>query len=116
MENRVLLLVGKRVREKRKERGLSQEELGERAGFHFSYIGGLERAEKNITLVNLQRIADALEIDIAELFVPTNENRLQTQSEKEQILYKINQLLWSMKFNDLKKVLIFLSDIMKSKK
>lgn len=46
MSEQILRMVGTRVRDLRKKKGLSQEELGERAGVHFSYIGGVERAEK----------------------------------------------------------------------
>lgn len=41
----------------RKERGLSQEALGEKGGFHFSYIGQIERGEKNVSLLNLHKIS-----------------------------------------------------------
>lgn len=50
----------KRVRELRDRKGISQERLGEMAGLHRTYIGMLERAEKNITLVNLEKVAKAL--------------------------------------------------------
>jgi transcriptional regulator with XRE-family HTH domain len=108
---KILNVVGQRIREKRKERGLSQEELGEKAGFHFSYIGGVERAEKNITIVNLQKIANALEIEIYELF-KDHDAKPRTLAEKDQMLSKINQFLWSMQKSELKKVLVFLSQIM----
>ncbi len=42
--------------------GISQEELGERAGLHRTYIGMIERAEKNITLLNIHKIAAALKV------------------------------------------------------
>lgn len=63
----ILELVGSRIREIRKTKSLSQEQLGELSGFHFSYIGGLERGERNISLVNLAKIAEALEVNIHEL-------------------------------------------------
>ena len=47
---------------------LSQEELAARAEVHRTYIGMIERAEKNITLVNIEKIAHALEIKIKDLF------------------------------------------------
>ena len=46
---------------------LSQEELAERAGVHRTYIGMIERAEKNITLENIEKIAKALEIPLGDL-------------------------------------------------
>lgn len=64
----ILIKFGERVREIRKENGLSQEELSFRADLHRTYIGMIERAEKNITLVNIEKIANALEVSINEIF------------------------------------------------
>ncbi len=69
MDNReILIKFGHRVREIRKEKNLSQEELSFKADLHRTYIGMIERAEKNITLVNIEKIAKALNVDIKELF------------------------------------------------
>ena len=51
------------MRDLRKERGLSQEQLAFKADLHRTYIGMIERAEKNITLINIEKIATALEIN-----------------------------------------------------
>jgi transcriptional regulator with XRE-family HTH domain len=64
----VLAQFGCRVKELRKSLDLSQEDLAERAGLHRTYIGMIERAEKNITLVNIEKIATALETNIREMF------------------------------------------------
>ena len=64
----VLIKFGERVRDLRKERGLSQEQLAFKADLHRTYIGMIERAEKNITLINVEKIAIALKVDIKELF------------------------------------------------
>lgn len=64
----ILIQFGKQVRKIRKEKGLSQEELAYKADLHRTYIGMIERAEKNITLINIEKIANALEINIKELF------------------------------------------------
>ncbi len=63
----ILITFGKQVREKRIQKGLSQEKLAEKASLHRTYIGMIERAEKNITLLNIEKIARALEITISEL-------------------------------------------------
>ncbi|MCB0742959.1 MAG: helix-turn-helix transcriptional regulator [Ignavibacteriae bacterium] len=63
----ILIKFGERVREIRKEKGLSQEELAHKADLHRTYIGMIERAEKNITLINIEKIANALEVNIKEL-------------------------------------------------
>lgn len=65
---KVLVNFGNKVREIRKSKNLSQEDLADKADLHRTYIGMIERAEKNITLINIQKIAIALEIDIKELF------------------------------------------------
>lgn len=55
------------VRRKRLELGLSQEELAEAAGVHRTYVGMLERGEKNVTIYNIERIALALHVEPASL-------------------------------------------------
>lgn len=59
--------VGERVRETRVGLGLTQEALAEGSALHWSYIGQVERGQKNMTLHNLLRIASALRIDPADL-------------------------------------------------
>jgi len=59
---------GKKVREERLKLGLSQEALAEKARVHRTYIGMIERAEKNITLENIEKIAKALGISLKDLF------------------------------------------------
>ncbi|WP_017304164.1 helix-turn-helix domain-containing protein [Spirulina subsalsa] len=68
MNKLILIQFGEKVRAKRLEQGLSQEELAEKANVHRTYIGMVERAEKNITLLNIAKIANALNISIAHLF------------------------------------------------
>lgn len=67
MDVEILKLFGEKVRYYRKKRGLSQEQLAFKAGVHRTYIGMIERAEKNITLINIQKIANALEVKISDL-------------------------------------------------
>lgn len=64
---KILIKFGENVRELRKEKGLSQEQLSFKADLHRTYIGMIERAEKNITLSNIDKIAKALDVDIIEL-------------------------------------------------
>jgi transcriptional regulator with XRE-family HTH domain len=59
---------GRAVRELRKERRLSQEELGHRSGLHRNYIGGIERGELNPSLESIARLAQALATKPSELF------------------------------------------------
>ena len=64
----ILISFCDRVRQLRKGKGLSQEELSFKAELHRTYIGMIERAEKNITLTNIEKIAKALDVDIKNLF------------------------------------------------
>ena len=68
MSDEILQLFGRRVRRLREKAGLSQEELAARAGIHRTYIGGIERGERNIGLKNISRIAKALGVPITKLF------------------------------------------------
>lgn len=69
MKKEILIRFGNKVRQERLKRGLSQEEFAEIVGVHRTYIGMIERAEKNITLVNIEKIAKALKIPVNKLLV-----------------------------------------------
>jgi transcriptional regulator with XRE-family HTH domain len=93
----LLSILGERLRNLRKEKGLSQEELAAIAEVHFSYIGKLERGEMNATIESLHNIMNALEVPMEDLFrfIQPNAgkdthtlsiimNRLQTRSIEDQ--------------------------------
>ena len=63
----ILKRIGQKIRENRIEKGLSQEKLGFLSGLDRTYIGSVERGERNISILNLHRIAQALEIDLVKL-------------------------------------------------
>lgn len=63
----ILIKFGNKVREIRMQRGLSQEQLAHLANVHRTYIGMIERAEKNITLINIQKIANGLSVNLIDL-------------------------------------------------
>ena len=63
-------LIAANLRRLRAKRGLSQEALADRAGIHRTYVGSVERAERNISIDNVCRLADALGVDVRELLVP----------------------------------------------
>lgn len=64
----ILKKFGDKVRYLRKQKNLSQEDLADKASLHRTYIGMIERAEKNITLINVEKIANALQISIKDFF------------------------------------------------
>ncbi|WAC08439.1 MAG: helix-turn-helix transcriptional regulator [Thermodesulfobacteriota bacterium] len=64
----VKAILGARIRKLRKEKGLSQEALAEQADLHYIFVGRVERGEKNPSLINLQKLAKALEISLIDLF------------------------------------------------
>ena len=59
---------GERLRLMRQEKNLSQEELAYRAGLHRTYVSSVERGERNVSLVNIHKLAAALDIDVSKLF------------------------------------------------
>lgn len=68
MKNEVLIEFGRKIRKLRLSKGWSQEELSFRSGFHRTYIGMIERAERNISLKNIKKLADTFKISIKDFF------------------------------------------------
>ena len=64
---KIILEFGRNVRKERLSQNISQEELAFRAGLHRTYIGMIERGEKNITLINIGKIAKALKVKPSQL-------------------------------------------------
>ena len=65
--NSILRKFGDKIKSLRLEKGWSQEELGNRAGLHRTYIGSIERYERNVSLLNVERIAKSLGVHIKDL-------------------------------------------------
>ncbi len=59
---------GNRVRELRREKNLTQEGLADKSGLHYTYIGVVERGQKNVSLENIEKIVKALNVSLAEFF------------------------------------------------
>ncbi len=60
--------LGFRIRTLRENAGISQEELGHLSGLHRTYVGAIERGERNPSVLSLKKIADALSVNLGELF------------------------------------------------
>lgn len=63
-----LIKIGRTIRELRKEKGFSQESFASEVGLDRTYMGSVERGERNIATLNLIRIAKTLKVEIGELF------------------------------------------------
>lgn len=71
----ILRLVGRNIGQARKDRGWSQEQLAAASGLHRTYVGGIERGERNVSLKNLARIAAALEVHPSTLLLDDRDAR-----------------------------------------
>ena len=65
----VQFLFGENLRKIRLKRGISQEKLAELAGLHRTYVSSVERGERNISLINIEKLAIALDVSMAKLMV-----------------------------------------------
>lgn len=70
-DQRFLRRIGDRIREHRVARGLTQDELGKKCELHRTFIGSVERGERNVSILNLKVIAAALRVSLTELFSET---------------------------------------------
>ncbi|OQX56406.1 MAG: hypothetical protein B5M53_01575 [Candidatus Cloacimonas sp. 4484_209] len=102
---------GERVRFFRKIAGLTQEQLAERANLHPTYIGQVERGERNLSLICIEKLANGLSVEIKDLFTfPAEE----TKNEKDELLYKIKAIVKEMDSKSLRvseKILKYLTEI-----
>ncbi|MRG86883.1 helix-turn-helix domain-containing protein [Salinibacillus xinjiangensis] len=94
-------VIGDRIRLLRKKAGLSQEELGHRAGLHPTYIGQLERGEKNATLESIDKVANALRVSL-DAIVGFTDTKITAQNET---LIEIIQYLNKANFEEQKVIL-----------
>ena len=67
------LVFAKNIRKFRKRKDLSQEDLADLAGLHRTYVGSVERGERNISIDNIERLAGALEVNIRDLLTDDDE-------------------------------------------
>jgi transcriptional regulator with XRE-family HTH domain len=75
---KILIKIAQRVRQLRKIHKLSQEKLAEKAGLHPTFIGNIERAEKNPTITTLEKIAQAFKITLSELLIFSDDQKLES--------------------------------------
>jgi len=86
----IRIRLGKRVRELRTSLGWSQEKLGEKADLHPTYVGGIERGERNVSLDNLAKLSRAFQISLSELLeFPSGD----VEKEENLLRVRIQQLI-----------------------
>lgn len=68
MDGELQRRLGRGLREYRRAKGLSQESFAQLVGIHRTYMGGLERGERNVTLKTVEQLADRLGVDACDLF------------------------------------------------
>ncbi len=98
--------VGQRIRNYRNQRGLSQEKLAEISGCHPTYIGQIERGEKNATIESIEKISSALGISLATLF-----EKIGDEGSENDIPLKCYELLQSKSEAEQEKLYKILSEI-----
>ena len=106
MENRdqkIKELLGNRIRTLRNIKRWSQQDLGERADVNYKFLGEIERGQQNPSFHVLLKIADALEIELTELF------RLEQETtNRKEIIEKMNEIIESLNDEDLRQVFLML--------
>ena len=69
MQTDILLKYGKAIRQMRQQKGISQEELADLCGLHRTYISDVELGKRNVSLENIERLAQALDANVSDVFV-----------------------------------------------
>lgn len=105
-----LKLVGNKIRTLRKAKGLTQEELAEKAGLQYSYIDGIERGERNISLETLEKIINGLEVTAYGVFKFGNLESNELLDKKRKI-QSINNLLIERKELEIEMIYRLVKDL-----
>jgi transcriptional regulator with XRE-family HTH domain len=74
-ERNFLRELGRRLRGRREDRGWTQAELADRCGLHRTFIGSVERGERNVSILNLRLLADTLRVPLAEVLAEASRGR-----------------------------------------
>ena len=106
----IATIVGQRLRQRRQELGYSQELASEKAGLHPTYIGQVERGEKNATIESIEKICVALDLPMEDLF-----NKIIATNPKCKTAQKCYDLIISQPVHDQEILYILLQDIIRYK-
>jgi transcriptional regulator with XRE-family HTH domain len=88
----VVKRLGQRIRDLRSKRGWSQEEFAHICGVHRTYMGHLERGEKNLSFSTVSRLATALEVSISDLFAGLDSDEVSERSGGRQARPRVQEL------------------------
>jgi transcriptional regulator with XRE-family HTH domain len=108
VSNDIKILLGRRIRQLRKLRLMTQEQLGEQANVDYKYLGGIERGERNPSTENLAKIASALGVKLHEIFIFEHEIE-----DPQDLKKKINDLLKVASKKDLQTIYRIIGAILK---
>ncbi|RKP56263.1 XRE family transcriptional regulator [Cohnella endophytica] len=108
---KVQRLVGARIREIRKQKGWSQEALAEHAGFHYSFIGSVERGQRNISLTNLEKLASTLGVEVHQLFAYSK--AMPEGDDKDPLFQEIIDMLIRLDRSDLKRLKVVIKEFLR---
>lgn len=108
-------LIGERIRMARKQRGFTQEELGERAQLKYSYIGAVERGTRNISLDSLEKILSALDTDLGTFFDFKEIEVTSSDLDKKAVLEIHQQFLEDRSIDEIKLIHKITRDILLAK-
>ncbi|WP_433941855.1 helix-turn-helix domain-containing protein [Paenibacillus lautus] len=107
----LLKLIGERIKHLRKEQGMTQEELAEKAGINASYIGTVERGERNISIETLEKIIEGLGVSSTAMFQFHETDSMKAATDKAEVIESINSLLYSRTLAESKLLFRVLKDI-----
>lgn len=110
----LLTLVGARIKTLRTQKGLSQVELAERAKSQDTYIGEIERGNRNISLKMLAKIADALEVEVDDLLMFGEIKETESILQQQQLIEIVKSKLQSRSLEDVQLVQRMLDDLFNS--
>ena len=105
MSGSILKFLGSRIRDMRKNQRLSQEQLAEVSGLHHTYIGAVERGERNISIKSLLKITTALKISMGEVFESVDPER---NDMENRVISQVLTLIRNENKNTLKRLHLLL--------
>lgn len=106
---------GGKVRYYRTKKGLTQWKLADKANLHYTYVGSIERGEKNISLENIYKIADALNMKIADL-LDFEQSKLEISDPDDVLKLKICKLLKNKRDGEISNIIKIVKEILKLQK